>query len=231
MIKIIGIDQTTNFATKEVKSFLLIEVGGDVIRAEVSLADAVLVAQAALVAEPTEKAAEAAVTSAAPHKDLVAPAPVAPPREEKSEVVEWEMLPENLLNASFKAAFRMMDVPPVLPVERLVHLVETIDKEFTEEDWQEVYAFVGGADDEPEQEEPKAVHITPPTSPTAGLAPAAQAGPVVAWSNGMVLKNTRPARTVQADENGYPIVSDAGVSPQRIIARGQVTDDYGVGQV
>ena len=75
---------------------------------------------------------------------------------------------------------------------------------------------------------------TPEPAPQAarpsGLQPPA---PAVVWNDGTPIlpHQARPARTVLADEYGYPIVSNSDVDPGEVVGSGDDIDEDGIGQM
>ena len=273
---ILGVEQKMDFGTKVIRNYVLLEIGGKKIHAEVpdigELADLInagmeggFQADEAVDERPVtqdmyesalteaqemlakEKAAAAqrnmaaAVSALAKPGDAIQAAmPPAPePPSEADTPVDWQKLPDEILPPELKTAFRMMEVPAVLPASKVDEIAQSVDAEFTEEDWANVRASMAGAEPQWTASGTPVLEPDPPLVP-AEPAPVAQPAPApqpqqppvgeVMWTNGMVLKQPRPARTVQKDEYGYPIVPNAGVDPSSLVGDSDVVDEDGIGQ-
>lgn len=253
-VNLLGVQQNFDFNTKKVRNFVVFEFDGKHIHAEIENVDEV----ATLLNAGLNGEAAPAPTPAAPGRvDVhVVPQPPVPPedpREDTDRVVDWTKIPEDVVSREMKVALQVLNVPHLIQATELRNLMDSIMEEFTEEDWAPIRVSLGTDVISQAQEvaqvavqAPQTTRGFQPTSsvphPAATPAPrpaapvqrprAAPAVGEVTWHDGSpILPGAGVhARTVPADEFGYPIVSNAGVDPGEVVGDGDERDEDGVGQ-
>jgi hypothetical protein len=234
---ILGVEQKMDFSTKVIRNYVLLEIGGKQIHAEVP--DISELSELISAGMGGDVSAQAAPEVKLVHKEelFTSPLPRASSQEPQEALFNWRNLDDNLLPAEVKAAMRMMEVPAVLPASSIDEMAKAILDEFTEDDWANVRAHMQSQAVSvemktawqvvPEQAQP----VSPPLAAPPVTAPEQPVVGKVQWTNGFVMKNPRPARTVQADDYGYPVVSGSGVNPSDVVGSSDVVDEDGIGQV
>ena len=108
--------------------------------------------------------------------------------------IAWRLLSNDTLSSMMKAALNLLNVSDELTQTELQQLVEHIAENFSEEDWARVQESV--------LQEAQPAPLNSPQRPAA-------APPVnkVQWADGSpIVAGGAPARTVPADDMGYPVV-------------------------
>lgn len=225
---VLMVEQKMDFSTKSIRNYIVLELGGKMIHAEVSdINELSALIEEAMGSQNVEAVDALADTQRAGEPDL------------EQEVCAWAELSEDRLSAPFKAAFSLMSVPPVLSAHKIDELVAAIAAEYKEADWEYVLSTLEGP---PPQAPPEASESNVFAPPVAA-APAAPAAPIIAeasqptpsappalgqlqWVNA-VLTPTTQARRVPQDDYGYPIVPGKLAPPSKV----QDRDEDGVGQL
>lgn len=229
-VSLLGVQQNFDFDTKKVRSFVVFELGGKKIHAEVEDIDEV----SALVKAGLNGNSSSAQVK--PNSAEVNPSPLSippVPPEEAECVVDWGKIPDDVIPRQMKSALRALGVPTTIESNALRGLMDDIRQEFTEEDWATVETIgvdtSGAAQLFVPQQTPQGFSgIQPQPRRAQGEQPVGE----ITWHDGSPILpgKTARVRTVPADEYGYPIVSNAGVDPGEIVGGGDELDEDGVGQ-
>ena len=130
--------------------------------------------------------------------------------ESEGDLINWGVLPNDMLTVMMKAAFRMLGTPAQLTFEDTQQLATNVAETFSAEDWAKVR---------------ESVSSRPPAQPQ-------QRPPIgqVQWADGNpMVSGSVPSRTVPTNDAGYPIVAGE-IDPGEVVAGGD-TDEDGVGQL
>lgn len=237
---IIAVDQRFDFRTGTIKSYAVFELGGKEVRAEVENIDEVKT----LISAGLNGAPSPVAPTPDAEPPLVAPPPGVSPTPAEGpppnpdtlftdeppaeDVVEWAVQPDDVISPMMKAALTALEVPPAIPQSVLAQLLGDIIDTFSAEDWKSLGYSVPVQSATPQQVPPQA----PPAQPAPKAAPQPAPGQIT-WADGNPIMPgvTRRARTVQADERGYPIVSSSDVDPGEVVANGDDLDEDGVGSM
>lgn len=248
---LLGVQQNFDFGSKRIRSFVVFELGGKHIRAEVEDIDEVqtLVSAGLDGAIPAPEPAPQAAPPMQPVAQPVAqqaPPPVPQAQQGDTErVVDWATIPDDIISPTMKQALHALEAPHAMESSKLRSLLKSIEEEFSADDWAEIGVQVETVPQAPVQEAAQVAVAAPypapgfpppataPQPPPPAPAPRA-AAPVgeVVWHDGSPIlpgAGVR-ARTVQADEYGYPIVSNSDVDPGEVVERGGEGDEDGVSQ-
>jgi hypothetical protein len=227
---IVGAVQRMNFSTGDITSFAIIEFAGEQKEFEVPFETFKQLVDQAAQTQPTSEPAPEQVKRAAPrpaHEPPPSPqpqvqAPPPPAPQADPSIVHWPSVPDHILAPKFKRALEALSVPHEVINTELQQLLNSMVEELTPEDWAQF-------------EDPPAVAAPPPpTTTTVPARPRAAPPPgTVTWNDGTPIlpHQARPARTVQADEYGYPIVSNSDVDPGEVVGSGDDADEDGIGQM
>jgi hypothetical protein len=235
---IIAVDQRFDFRTQTIRSYAVFELGGKEVRAEVENLDEVkTLIQAGLNGAPSPVAS---TPDAEPPAPGVSPTPVQGPPPSKdtlfsgeppaAQVVAWQETPDDVISPMMKAAMVALEVPPEIPAEALDNLMGDIVETFSAEDWATL-GYEVPVQPAPVQQAPPPP--PPPMAPPPQPKPPSPAVGQVTWADGTPIMPgvARRARTVQSDDHGYPIVSNADVDPGEVVAGGDDIDEDGVGSM
>jgi hypothetical protein len=241
--EVLGVTQDFDFESKSVRNYILLRFGDTTVRAEVPAIDELeAVISAGLgsdVPSPAKPVSGVLVPAIPPVEAATLPSAAAPkqedstlePNKQDDPVFEWKKLPDGVLPYRFKLAFSSLSVPERLPASSVDTLMEAIDAEFSESEWEKV---LSAADKEAD------VAVAPPQAaivPPLPAQPAPQPAPAetLTWADGtpMLPAQGRRARTVPSDDFGNPIVSGAQYRPAVSTSApyDESADEDGVGQV
>lgn len=126
-------------------------------------------------------------------------------REALQQEVQWELLPDDVLEPLMKLAMKTVQVRPVMTLEEVYELATELNNKLSPEDWEKLRR----------QEDAKKVVATPPVG-------------VPSWSDGSpIIPNTRhPSRRVATDEKGNPVLgSSSDVDPGELVGGSEVDED------
>jgi hypothetical protein len=226
-VNLLGVQQNFDFSTKKIRSFVVFEVGGKKIHAEVEDINEVqaLVSAGLNGSSFPTKPAPQPISESSPQYS----------REETERVVDWTKISDEVIPPQMKKALRALEVPQSIDSGALRELMNVIQAEFTQDDWDSVEVATPAP--VPQEEVPVPQPQTPLSFSVVKSGP--QYPPVrgqalghITWHDGSPILPGRGARakTVPADEYGYPIVSNAGVDPGEVVGGGDEQDEDGVGQ-
>lgn len=222
---IVGAVQRMNFTTGDITSFAVIEFAGEQKEFEVpfetfkQLVDQVAKNRSTPEPEPVKYAKPRPAPAPTPPQPRVQAPPPPQPMDEPA-VVHWPSLPDHILAPKFKRALEALSVPQEVINTELQQLLNSMVEELTPEDWAQF-------------EDPPAPTPAPTTTTVPSRPRGVQPPGTVTWNDGTPIlpHQARPARTVQADEYGYPIVSNSDVDPGEVVGTGDDTDEDGIGQM
>jgi hypothetical protein len=231
---IVGAVQRMDFSTGDITSFAVIEFAGEQKEFEIPfetfkrLVDQVAGRRSRPEPEPVK---HSSVPKAAPPKPAPQPVPPPPtpqpapppPPQTDPAIVHWPSLPDHILAPKFKRALDALSVPHEVINTELQQLLNSMVEELTAEDWAQF-------EDPPAPTPEPTPEPAPQAARPSGLQPPT---PAVVWNDGTPIlpHQARPARTVLADEYGYPIVSNSDVDPGEVVGSGDDVDEDGIGQM
>ena len=210
-LEVIAIEQRLDLSTRQSVSYAVVRLPDG---QEVKLA----VDDAAVEALLTSVVKEEAATPTPPvqvQEALVVKeaAPAAVP----ISTINWRELPDAVLPPPLKIAFGLVNAPDEMGESAFLQLIESVHNTFTADDWKEVERLRAGG-----------VVTLPEPEPPAPNSPAFPKDVVV--PNAQFMMGLRRAKTVPADEMGYPIVPARDTALVSIVG-GAGGDEDGVGQL
>ena len=153
-------------------------------------------------------------------------------KEDEDSLVSWQE--EDQIPEHMKAALSYLDVPAVVEEAALRELLETIESEWSESDWEHIASIDQSSERaEPAEKTPPHAPLEAPTPKPAVLAQQAIPTGQVTWADGtpVVPSQRKRAKTVPKDEYGYPIVSSQSPQTEPTMAINEDTDEFGVSQI
>ena len=217
---IVALEQSIDFEQDKFNIYLVLDINGKRLRTIIE--DGVDVTT--LVKDLQAKTAEVepADVPAQPESKLVVDEePVEP------ELVQWADLPDNVLNPRLKKALAYLNVASSIEASKLTGLLDQILDKFGPEEWEAIGAPLAPAKlvETPTQGLQPPAPRPPPAAPAVGA---------VTWTDGtpIIQGEGARARTVPADDYGYPIVANGDRDLGEVLGRGgDDVDESGVSQM